>query len=505
MENSYGQQMGDRQKVAHLLRRFGFGASEAELDYYAKDGHTGAIDKLLDYEKIDDVVNVDPDSFSNGKNVVNMRVAQGIFAMRLVGTMRPLQEKMTLFWHNHFATSSQKVENAFAMLHHVDTLRANALGKFEVLLKAISKDPAMIYWLDNQENVAEHPNENFAREVMELFTLGVGHYTEKDVQEAARCFTGWSYGPPRRGPAFAARPTVNRGPNRFEVYKFVEGNHDDRSKTVLGQTGDFDGDDVLSLLCHQRQCATFITRKLWSWFGYENPEDALVERLSGRFYASGLDVRSLVRDVMEAPEFYSDKAVRRVIKNPIDFTVATIRQLGMGQTMLERMKEAIANPQINDKNGLNIALVRAMAPAQAALSASTSMGMELMTPPDVSGWRTGAYWITSATMVERMKWADKLFAGGPAGGAAGQNPLGGQRGAQVGALAYPLFARDPSAAGVVRVLMSVFDVTLPAAKVDGLVAAAEKAGAGSMNPRTANDVAREVCKLLFASPEFQMC
>jgi uncharacterized protein (DUF1800 family) len=487
----------EQEKIAHLLRRFGFGASEAELAYYGKSGLSGAINALLDYEKVEDVCAVDPMSFANGKNVVNLRVIQNIFAMRLIGTMRPLEEKMTLFWHNHFATSSAKVENAFVMHNHIETLRKYGLGKFNPLLEAISKDPGMIYWLDGQENVAEHPNENFAREVMELFTLGIGNYTEKDVQESARCYTGWSYG---RG--LRANDT---SPRRLDTFRFFLPRHDQGVKTVLGETGNLNGEEMLMLLCKQKQTAKFVTKKLWSWFAYEEPEDALIERLSSKFFATGMDIKQLVRSVMESPEFYSEKAVRKVIKNPIDFTVATIRQLGAGQMMLQRMKESIANPQINEQNGFNVTLIRALSPAQTAFSSSKSMGMELMAPPDVSGWRTGSYWITSATMVERMKWADKLFAGGPPGNTQNPaNPLGGNRGPQVGIQAFPLIANDPTPTGMVKTLLSVFDLTLPQAKVDGLVSSATAEGGSTITQRNANATARAVCKLIFSTPEFQM-
>jgi uncharacterized protein (DUF1800 family) len=487
----------EQEKIAHLLRRFGFGASEAELAYYGKNGLAGAITALLDYEKVEDICEVDPMAFSNGKNVVNLRVVQNLFAMRLIGTQRPLEEKMTLFWHNHFATSSAKVENAFVMYNHINTLRKYSLGKFNVLLEAISKDPGMIYWLDGQENVAAHPNENFAREVMELFTLGIGNYSEKDVQESARCYTGWTYG---RG--LRANDT---SPKRIDQFRFFVDRHDRGVKTVLGETGNLNGEEMLMLLCKQKQTAKFITKKLWSWFAYEDPEDALIERLANGFYASNLDIKGLIRSVMESPEFYSERAFRKVIKNPLDFTVATVRQLGMGQIMLERMRDGIANPQVNGQNGLNLPLIRALVPAQTSFSASKSMGMELMAPPDVSGWRTGNYWITSATMVERMKWADKLFAGGLPGNTQNPaNPLGGNRGPQVGAQAFPLFASDPTPAGVVKALMSIFDVSFSAAKVAGLVETAQNEGGAQITQRTANATARAVCKLIFASPEFQM-
>jgi uncharacterized protein (DUF1800 family) len=489
----------EREKIAHLLRRFGLGASEAEMTYYSKNGLSGAIDALLNYESVPDICAIDPMSFANGKKVVNLRIMQNLFAMRLIGTQRPLEEKMTLFWHNHFATSSAKVDNAFVMHNHIETLRKYGLGKFNVLLEAISKDPGMIYWLDGQENISAHPNENFAREVMELFTLGIGNYTEKDVQEAARCYTGWSYGRGNRA--------NDTSPRRGDVFRFFADRHDQGKKTILGDSGNINGEEMLMLLCKQKQTAKFITKKFWSWFAYEDADETLIDNLATKFFDSRMDIKVLTRMVMESPEFYSDKSFHKVIKNPLDFTVATIRQLGAGQIMMQRLKDGIENPQINAQNGLNTSLIRALAPAQSAFSASKSMGMELMAPPDVSGWRTGAYWITSATMVERMKWADKLFSGGVTGGAGGQNPAnpqGGYRGPQIGIQAYNLFESNPTPEGVVKALMSLFDLNLPSTKVSGLATAARNVGGDQITQRKANLVACSVCKLMFASPEFQM-
>ncbi|HLO97619.1 MAG TPA: DUF1800 domain-containing protein [Fimbriimonas sp.] len=490
-------QLTDRDKVAHLLRRFGFGASEAELDYYSKNGLSGAINLLLEYEKVEDVFTFNPMEWANQQRVVNLRVMQGLYAARMICTLRPLEEKMTLFWHNHFATSSSKVENSYVMANHIEMLRTNAMGKFGTLLEAASKDVAMIYWLDAQENVVGQANENFAREVMELFTLGIGHYSEQDVQEAARAFTGWTYGGGIRARGDA--------PNRNDRYVFVPNRHDGGPKRVLGAEGRLTGEDVLKTLCQQEQTSKFITTKLWSWFAYENPEEAVVNRISKAFRESDLDIKVLVRAVMEAPEFYSEKAVRRVIKNPIDFVVSTVRQLGLGQQIIERIKDGIANPIVNEQNGLNIKLTRALGPAFAVHSSATSMGMELMTPPDVSGWRTGSYWITSATMVERMKWADKLFAtafapggGGGGGGIQNRNP-------QVGFQAFDVIGDAPSAAAAVDTLLSLFDVKISDAKKKGLLEAATPHFGTRLNQRSANDLAKAVCKLVFSSPEFQVC
>src|SRR5579862_1345225 len=184
----------ERQKGAHLLRRFGLGASEAELDYYLKDGGlNGAIEKLLNYENTDEGFKLDVDSFRNGKNNnINPQSVAVWWTARMLITQRPLQEKMTLFWHNHFATSGEKVTPGSMMYVQNDLLRQYATGNFREMLMAVSKDPAMLFWLDNQYNVKGKPNENFAREVMELFTLGIGNYTEQDIREGARAFTGWS-------------------------------------------------------------------------------------------------------------------------------------------------------------------------------------------------------------------------------------------------------------------------------------------------------------------------
>ncbi|RYG63649.1 DUF1800 family protein, partial [bacterium] len=205
-------QRTERARGAHLLRRFALGASEAELDYYLQDGYRGAVERLLTPESTPEVGEIDVEALRNAKGNLPMPTVVAWWTARLVTTRRPLLEKMTVFWHNHFATGADKVKAAPMMHLQNETLRTHALGKFESLLQAVAKDPAMLYYLDNQENVRGKPNENFAREVMELFTLGIGHYTEQDVQEAARCFTGWSL---RRGgkqsePEFLlrARPPV---------------------------------------------------------------------------------------------------------------------------------------------------------------------------------------------------------------------------------------------------------------------------------------------------------
>lgn len=489
--------MTDREKIAHLLRRFGLGASEAELDYYGKGDLKQAIDLLMAYKDRDDVTDVDPMAYANKQGVVNIKVVQGLEMLRMICTHRPLEEKLTLFWHNHFAVARSKVELSWVMRTHVGILRRNALGSFKTMLKEVSEDPAMLYYLDNQLNVVGKPNENFAREVMELFTLGIGHYTEKDIQEAARAFTGWRYG-------FGPRLLNEGSPRRRDRFLFASAQHDTGDKTIFGKSGDLSGYDVLDMLCDNPQTARYLTEKAWKWFAYEDGEAAVIDRIAKKYHESGLDNSVLFRSIMEAPEFYSEKSVRRLVKNPIDFAMATVRQLGVGAFVLQAVKDGIANPNLDETTGLNRNLLRSLGPCMAVLQTTTSQGLEYMNPPDVSGWRTGNYWITSATMVERAKWADRLFGAPAAPGGAGPgapNVGAGRGGGQVNYQAWLLLQRDPTPEGVVESLLSVFDAPLPASKKADLIQ--EASGMGAVTPRSANEIARKLSRLIFSSPEFQ--
>ena len=458
----------DRARCAHLLRRFGLGASEAELDFYGSDGVTAAVDKLLAYESQDEGLSIDVNLLRNEKGRLAPPSVGIWWTARLLTTRRPLQERMTLFWHDHFATSASKVGAGQLLADQNETLRKNATSPFHTILAEASKDPAMILWLDNQQNVRGHANENFAREVMELFTLGIGHYTEQDVQEGARAFTGWSL-------------VRSEGPQGPAEFVFRRARHDPASKSYLGQTGNFDGDDILNILCSQPQTATYLTTKIWDWFVWPKPSPETVAPFVARFRASNLDVKSLLRDIMTSEEFYSDKAQRAIVKSPVDVCIATARQLGIGQQLRQNLTGTM------DATTLKPAL----APAAVAYQAMKSMGMWLLYPPDVHGWDNGKAWITSQTMVTRMGWADKLFGPRP-------NP----------AATYPamfLFQKDPSPDGIVHELLSVFDARLKPEHRSILLDAITKTSGGAVTQDNANKVAQEVSKLLFASPEFQMC
>ncbi|HEY3781108.1 MAG TPA: DUF1800 domain-containing protein [Fimbriimonadaceae bacterium] len=467
----------DRDKIAHLLRRFGLGASENEVDFYSKGGLKGAIDALLNYESVPDTQDIPVKKFQSGKNSnVKMPGLQAWWVAKLLTTQRPLQEKMTLFWHNHFATSAAKVLRPAYMYQQNEVLRANCTGKFQDLLSATSKDPAMLLWLDNQFNVAGRANENFAREVMELFTLGIGHYTEKDIQESARAFTGWAF----RNAKTDDTDLGNKG--RTAEFFFRERLHDGGAKKFLGNEGNFNGDDILGILCGNPQTSRFVAKKFWTWFGYSDPEPQLVEHLASTWYKSGMDIKVLIRTVMESDEFYTDKAYRHVFKNPADFVIAPMRQLGIGAqlasaTQAEDLVQGVARTTI-----------------AAAQQTMKNMGMPLFFPPDVSGWAGGENWISSATMVERMSFGPTLFSGTQAS----------QR-IKIHYDPYPLFQNDLRLESVVDKLLSIMDATLSEDKRRALNHCALELSQGAVTQQNAADVSGQICRLIFSCPEYQLC
>lgn len=459
--------MTDNEKVRHLLRRFGLGASEAEVDYYGEGGHAKAIDRLLDFSR-GSGFDYTADQLSD--NNVNIRVAQVHWMARMLISETPVQEKLTLFLHDHFAVSAQKVTAMPIMIQHVGKLRAGCLGSFHDLLVEMSTDPAMLFWLDNQLNEKGKPNENYAREIMELFTLGVGHYSEKDVQEVARAFTGYGYAQGRR------RQTTQQ-PRRGVRFSLESSLHDDEPKTILGKTGSFNGHDVCRILADHPRTALYLTTKMWEFFAYENPEPALIERLAKKFQASGLNLGQLARAIMEAPEFYSEKAVHKLYKNPIDFVVASMRALGVGRIL----KENLARDSTNRTS---------LAPVAIAVNSAASMGLSLYLPPDVAGWNWGKDWITSGTMVERIKWADRLFMGPIGRGMAG--------------IVLATLPQGATPADLADSLVSLFDAGhLPESKREQLRTAATTVAKGRPLPVAAMESSAQVAKLLFGTPEFQ--
>lgn len=469
-----------REDVAHLLRRFGLGAGRQDLDSFVAAGsYEKAVDRLVDFENTPQPFEPSLELWGIARNsVVQISGVQSWWLARMLLTTRPLEERLTLFWHDHFATSAAKVNLAGLMYQQNQILRSLCAGKFEDLTMEVSKDPAMLFWLDNQFNVKGRPNENFARELMELFTIGIGHYTEEDVMEAARTFTGWHY---QRRPG-------DDGTNRTADFRFRPLLHDNGPKTIFGKTANFSGEEVIQMLCAMPETATFVVRKFLQWHLEPNPSEETVAKFAGEFRKTGLNIRELVRSVALSPEFRSARVRRSIVKNPVDFVVVTLRQYNVGPALRQELE---AREESGDRRG---------SPGQfmfnAARRAMKGMGMELLYPPDVDGWQIGPNWISSATMMERTLWADAMF--GPRVGA-------GRNGRFQMGLPVPVAANLITPANLVRHVVETFDAPIPSDRLPVLEEAAKKALAENSGARRAAEAVRAVAKLIFATPEFQYC
>jgi uncharacterized protein (DUF1800 family) len=277
----------------------------------------------------------------------------------------PLREKMTLFWHNHFATSVLKVKSPALMYRQNQLLRKHALGKFGPFLRDVGRDVAMLLWLDSNQNVKGRPNENYARELLELFSLGVGHYTEKDVQEAARAFTGW------------------HTDDEQTAFTFDKDEHDDGLKTVLGRTGKWTGDDLILILLDQSACGLFLAGKLYREFISEtDPPRALLEPLARRFRASGGNIADLVGTIFRSRLFFSSHALLRRIKSPVELVLGAVQAAWPGPI---------------GTSGLVLAVGK--------------MGQRLFAPPNVKGWPGGRTWLNTSTLLARNNFAEDVAMG----------------------------------------------------------------------------------------------
>lgn len=270
----------------------------------------------------------------------------------MINSQAQLREKMSLFWHGHFAC---RVINSYFQQELLHTVRTKALGNFGDLLRAVSKSPSMLQFLNNQQNRKKKPNENFAREVMELFTMGRGNYSETDIKEAARAFTGWGF-------------------NQHGEFVFRKQFHDEGSKTFLGKTGNFDGDDILTILLENRQTSYYITKKIYSYFVNEAIDEAKVQWLSSRFYNSKYNIQSLLQDIFTSDWFYSENNIGKKIKSPIELLAGMRRLLPL---------------ELDNDN--------------AQLLFQKVLGQVLFYPPNVAGWPGGKSWIDSSTLMVRMQ------------------------------------------------------------------------------------------------------
>ncbi len=348
-----GSDAFDARKAAHLLRRSGFGAPPADVEKAVKEGLEATVEALFeaaddedrDFARTFEAISGTLEDFEDTDRL------RAWWVYRMVRTRVPLREKLTLFWHGHFATSNEKVENTHLMHRQVETIRRLALGNFRELALAMARDPAMLIWLDGDKSTKAHPNENFARELMELFTCGIGHYTEADVQAAARAFTGW---------------------NRDEAeFAFKAEEHDAGRKRFLGRSGRFDGGDIVDILMQEPATARHVAARLLRFFAAPEPPPEVVDEAAALLERTRLDVKWFLRELFQSRYFYSPACYRARISSPVEFVVGTVRTLGVRW----------AAPQLVER--LN------------------AMGQALLAPPNVKGWDGEARWINSNTWAAR--------------------------------------------------------------------------------------------------------
>ncbi len=377
--------------VAHLLRRAGFGSDRNELEARAAQGYAAALDELLDplgQPDIDEdlLFRLHPGLYL--PNAIESSVHDWVY--RMINNPRQLQEKMSLFWHTIFCAGHSKIDHGLEMDVMIAMFREHGMGNFRDLLYRLSTNPGMLYYLDNTESHKVALNENYGRELLELFSMGVGmddemNYTEDDVKACARAFTGWNVAP--------AYPPFPYGRSRWE-FRFDPADHDDGEKTFLGETGRWNGDDILDIICRQPATARFISRHLCNFFVADEPpvpswrltpplHPDLVQSLESAYFESGYDITAMLRALFTSETFKSESVRYCKVKSPAEMVVGALRLAGEHREIKPGLFEISIEPKY--------------------------MGMDLMNPPTVEGWHTGREWIDSGTLVERINFASDLL------------------------------------------------------------------------------------------------
>jgi uncharacterized protein (DUF1800 family) len=493
-------------EAAHLLNRAGFGGHPDAIKALHALGRKGAVDSLLSAQEAPEDFPIpdwarreqaldDLKSQRDSKKQMMMATrglsskkaeetkrelfkkaqmlkrergieAQSWWFERMLRSKAPLREKMTLFWHDHFATSIQKVNQPVIMVWQNDLFRRHAAGNFKALTHAMLMDPAMMRYLDTQDSQKGKPNENFAREIMELFTLGEGHYSENDVREAARAFTGYQFNP--------STGAVQHNERRW----------DETPKTIFGKTGNFNGTDVINLIFEQPQTAKFIAGKIWEFFAYENPPPKAIDALADSLRKSNYEIAPLLCKIFLSKEFYSETTMGSQIKCPIQFIIQLHKQLELDES-----------------------------PKGFAQNAQQQLGQILFMPPNVAGWDWGKAWINTNTLLARYNLAGVLCKITGKG-----KPMSRPRGVKIPRMGrarlemrdwpgpdYEKIAPPPLRENPEELVKSLifrfFHGPLPAKAAASFIEYAQsKKGASFTDKQVA-----ELCHLMLSTPYYQLC
>ena len=366
--------------MAHLMRRAGFGATRDELDEYLAKGYEATVEELLNPGDPGTI----PQDVIRRYHVDHSEMRQpfsaaGNWMYRMITTRCPLEEKTALFWHSLFATGYSKLNQARALSNQIDSFRKHGLGRFDNLLVELSKDPAMLIWLDNNENHKGAINENYGRELLELFSMGIGSYTEQDIKECARAFTGWTLGNAEYMSVRAMKDSIWPYGRIAWHFEFRPNDHDDEEKSFLGEKGNFDGEDIIQIIARNEATARFVSTRLFQFFAADEVDEEgqqAIDAMMRSYFDSGYEIRSVLRTLFNSDYFKSDKARYARVKSPVEQVVGAVRVAGSYR-----------------RPTLGIDQVAAQA---------FYMGQGLMLPPTVEGWHEGTEWIDSGALVERV-------------------------------------------------------------------------------------------------------
>jgi uncharacterized protein (DUF1800 family) len=382
--------------MAHLLRRAGFGATRDELEHYVAQGYEATVEELLHPEHAPSAL-ADEDLIRryhvDENSLMLIDSCQTYWLYRMINTRRPLEEKMALFWHGVLATGYTKLNQPKQILHQIAMFRRHGLGSFRTLLVEVSKDPAMIFWLDNKDSHKEAVNENYGRELLELFSMGVGNYTEHDVRQCSRAFTGWTIRNASLHTARVARDSVWPYGRLDWQFEYRDEDHDAAEKTFLGHAGTFNGEEIIEIICRQPATARFIARHLYNFFVADEPpvptwqtvppaDPEAIQILMDALVTHAYDIRAVMRALFNADFFKHARFTR--VKSPTELVVGTVRLAG--------------GHRFPDVEDIKLALETGY------------MGQQLLDPPSVEGWHTGPEWINSATLMSRVNFASQQFA-----------------------------------------------------------------------------------------------
>ena len=364
----------DIKLIGHLIRRAAFGQPATELEQLSSAEYEALVNNLVDVDKFsrpeEDLLERHNLQHADEEST---QWSAGRWMYRMINSDRPLEEKVALMWHGVFATGSGKVANNPMMRVHYEVLRDYGLGNFRDLLVAVAKDPAMIYWLDQQMNHAEAPNENFGRELLELFSMGIGNYTEDDVKECARAFTGWT-----------KSQTIPRYPGGFYPSEFVYNpeDHDNGIKTFLGETGAFNGEDIIDIIVRHPATAKFVATEIYDFFVSDDPHEDHIDELAKAYEECNYVISEVLRFLFNS-DFFKESLFEKV-KSPAEIVAGTAIQAG------------------RHSNPYEFGLIKL--PSKAA-----NMGQQLLNPPTVEGWHTGREWIDSSFLIERINFASEMI------------------------------------------------------------------------------------------------